>query len=137
MIYFFGFIIICILIIALPYKVLGAITVFFVISALITQTTASFLCATKVPFLKSVQCVIYVITFSIISLLLTVNASVSPYLTLLFPLIGFLAQAFAYSHVLGMPLMGGAVISVCVNIVGWLVSLAFGLTFFTTLHLIS
>ena len=141
MFYFFGFLIFLILVIALPYKVLGAITVFFIISALIVQTTASFLSETKIPFLKSVKAVLYVLIFSIIAFIFTnqlAGALSAPLVMLLLPVLILFAQALAYSYSLDIPsLLGCFVISVCVTIVGWLVSLVFGLSFTSTLHLMS
>ena len=140
MFYFAVFCILLILAFVLPPLVSGAVAVFFVISALIVQTAASFLSQTKIPFLKSIKAVIYVLIFSIIAFIFTnqlAAALSAPSIMFLLPVFAFLAQALAYCHVLEIPLMGGAAISVCVTVVGWLVSLVFGLSFSTGFRLFS
>lgn len=138
--YFFGFLFLLILIIALPYKAIIAIAVFFIASALIVQTTASFLCQAKIPFLRSIKSVIYVILFSIIASIFSfqlIDALSAPYLIFLAPVFVFLAQALGYSMALEIPLIGSAILSVCITFVGWLVLTVFGLSFSTAFHLVS
>jgi hypothetical protein len=137
--YFIGVILLLILIIALPTKVLLAILAFFVISALIVQTSATFVTKNKIPFSKSIKAVIYALGFTVLAFGLTfqlVGMTASPVILLL-PVLIFLGQAMAYSIALEVPFSGGAIISLCVMVVGWVMQLLFGLTASTVFKMMS
>lgn len=140
MIYFFGFLLLFILLIALPASVSAAIALFFVVSGLLVQIVASCLCRTKIPFSKSLKAVAYVSIFSSIAFVFTIqilNTFSAPYLFILLPIFVFSAQALGYTMALEIPFFGGTILSICLIFAAWLISLVFNFSFTTTLRLLS
>ncbi len=120
---------------ALPLKALLIIAAFLIISALIVQTSASIVTKTKVPLSKSFKAIIYAFFFSVLSLIFL--GSVGGPITIIAPIIVFLAQALAYSIALEVQFVGSILISILVMILGWVTMQVFGLSVSATLKLVS